>query len=479
MSPATLPPARLALALLAAAVAAPGQAPVPPAQIDALLQRLDRAFAAGDLAGYLAAFRPDQPDLHLVMERRLRALLAEGPWRRVSRRAPELQRVGDHTVALVRSELRRTAAPPDAAPTDPPLLQESWFLVLRPGTDAPVATMAVEVHEEMLHGHVEAGRFACPPCNYQAGADGWLAVPLRPERALTMEAVSFYLLGSDIACDVSVHVDAEPMDAARAAQDLAARIAGMMAGTRVSAPTPWLPPSLGGRAPAGFTGARVTADLPDASRCVIHVDALGPLRHVLLLRGSRASLAHRAADVDRLLASYRILELDVAAAELVSRPLRAHTGGGLQGDAYVNPRHAIACHGPQGWSAALLAGGFLFRVVWTCPERRGRMWLTGHGPPVALRAWTRDQARAFLQDLCTAAGLRTERESAWQAPPEEHDFWTLTAHLRPADQPAAGAPQRLVRLCLRDDLLLVMDGYVTGTDDLALLQAAYGSLRCR
>ncbi len=455
---------RLAAIVTALAAVLPAQTPITAADVQAVLQHLDQALAGGDADACLALFRPDNPELQEAHGAHLRRALATGLVRR-SRLVGEPRREGERAIALVCAELHRRDEPERV------LARDHALLVLQAIDGQVRPTLAVEVDATAL-GHIHDDRFACPPCNYRIGARGWLPVPLPPARAGSMEAVSFYLLGTDLACDVSVHLDVVPLEAARAAADLAGHLARLLPAAQVGAVEPWLPPSLGDRAPDDLRGARVQVRLPHDQRCLIHVDTLGPLRHVLLLRGSAAQIARHETAVRELLHSYTMLDLDVRAATVAARPLLAHTGGVLLGADYQNRRHRLACTGPEGWNAVRQAGGYLFQVTWTCPERQGRFTLTGHAPPPSLLHWDRARADAWLRELL--AGEPMPPTAAWQAPADPTGFWRRGLTVPGRD----GAPERRLELALRPELLVILDGVGRDEPTAALLRAAFASLRC-
>jgi hypothetical protein len=448
------------------------------AQMRAVLDRLDAAFARGDVAGYAAAFAPDHPGAHALLLRHLEHCFGGTDRRhRETTVVGAPRRVGDHTALRLRHDL---ALHGDASALLPrTTFTEEWLLALRPdGAGGWVPTLAVETMPSAACVGDEL--FRCPPCNYEVGGvEGWLCVPLRADRANALEAVSFYLLGTDVACDVSVQVDAACTDAAETARQLAATLLRLEPTAKAEPPVPWTPPAHRREPPAGLHGAVVALDLPhdfagDGGRALLHVAVFGGLQHLLLVRGSARELRERAPAVDALLASYRLLERRADSALAASRALAHHTGGDVDGATYRNARYGVVLAGEPGWRPALRTGGAAFRVVWTS-ARGSRLWLTGYAVPPGLQRWCRATATRWVESQCERGGLQLALAHAGDAAAWRDDApcggssRTLLAVPR-ANAPAQSAPQRRLRIVVRDDLLLVLDGHAVDDADDAALQ---------
>ncbi|MBL8729273.1 MAG: hypothetical protein JNM25_12625 [Planctomycetes bacterium] len=471
------------LAVAAGAPASPAQTnaaadPTPDtAAITAVLAGLDACFARGDLAAYLAAFEPDHVGAHALLRQHLERLAALDPGLvRTSAPVTPPRQIGPRTVVRVRHTLRTG--------DERTLLEDTMLAVRRDPDGRLVPTFAVEIPTQW--GCVRDDHFRCPACNYEiGGVDGWLCVPVRPERARALEAASFYLLGTDVACDVSVVIDAAAPAAATVVRGLAAALAGLDAGARPGPVEAWLPPAHTAAPPPGFAGARVEISLPRdfdgrGGIACFYVLTFGGLQHVLLVRGSGAALDRHAADVQALLASYRMVQTDLDLALAAAQPLQHHTGGTLTDADYRNARFGFTFAGPAGWHAELRCGGAALRVLWSS-SAGSRLWLTGYDVPAGLDRWCRRTADRWLQQLLQRADL--EQKPA----PAGGDGWTdhtlcgggtraLTCVARNPED-AAAARERTIRVFLQDDLLLVADLGAANDADAAAMRAAVETLR--
>lgn len=452
------------------------------AAIDALLQQLDRDFAAGDVAAYLGRFEPDHAGAVAMHGEHLRRQCARAAAReRRSRIVGEPRVIGPRVVVRVHHELRFGPAADALPPT--PLVEDSYLAMRADDDGRAVPTFAIEAPPG--RPWVRGGKFRCSACNYEiGGVDGWLCVPLRGDRASALESVSFYLLGTDLACDVSVQIAAEPVPAKQVAQQLASAFEQLVPGARSGLPEPWLPPSVAAAPPAPLEGARIAVERPrertdaDGNATVFHVVAFGGLQHVLLARGSHAAMRAHAPALAALFASYVLLEADCDVAAAAARPFRHHTGGVLEANRYHNEHYAVDLQGPPGWSAAQRAAGDAFRVVWTSPDG-SRLWLIGCAVPPGLTQWTRATADRWLEHLCAAHGVTADTAGGgadWTALADGGEARALVLAAGPAAEPAAPR-RRWLRLLRHDDLLIVADGFANTAGDEATLQAALATLR--
>jgi hypothetical protein len=479
--------------------APPATVTMPPG-LPELLQDLDACFARGDVDAYMAHFTPDHDGALAVVRQRLERLCAAVPQRqRRSTVVGGARTIGPRVVVLVRSqvELGRAGDGPHAA------FAEDWLLALDvaaaaapPGRARP--TFAVEIPTGAKWR--DQALLRCPACNYEIGGiAGWLMVLVRSDRAHALEAASFYLLGTDIACDVSVECADEPLPAATLAselggtlQSLANEPARASAGGRRPV-EPWLPPSLRAMPPRGLDAARIVVDLPpeggggrasedlDGSRMLLHVAVFGGLRHLLLVRGSKRSLAQHAATVDDLLASYHLLQVDGAMVHAGSEALSHHCGGQIDGSTYTNVLHDLVLQGPAGWRVQQRTGGAAFRALWTSPAG-STLWLTGHQVPPGMQHWSRATADAWLRHLCTQQRwtVLPDSEVAWSDDADSGMAWRTFDAEMPSDEPAkAGTarPRQHVRILLRKDLLVVANGCGRTPADDEAIQAALATLR--
>ncbi len=182
-----------------------------------VMRRLDAAFDKGDAVAYLAAFEPDHPGVHALLAQRLRRLFPAGlpargdsqnTLRRTSTILGDPRRVGPRTVVRVRHEVHAEGRPLAVA-------VEDSMIAFRTDGGSPVPTFVTEAPRSI--DCPPADLFRCPPCNFEVGGvPGWLCVPMGRDRAQSLEASSFYLLGTDHACDVSVRIDGRQMGEGRA-----------------------------------------------------------------------------------------------------------------------------------------------------------------------------------------------------------------------------------------------------------------------
>jgi hypothetical protein len=503
LAAASLAAAMALLALPARAQPLPQQPPTPtatncttplPNGVPVLLRELDACFARGDIAAYMAHFTPDHPGALAVLQQRLERWCEAVPQRqRRSTLVGDARTIGPRVVVRVRSEveLGRAGDGPHA------VFADEWLLALDVaagdgGTGSARPTFAVEIPAEANWRGQALLR--CPACNYEiGGVAGWLMVPVRGDRAHALEAASFYLLGTDIACDVSVECAAEPVPAATLAAELGGTLQAL-AGPRTPAgiPTaanktvrhpaePWLPPSLRPTPPRGLDGARIAVDLPDegggGARSLLHVAVFGGLQHLLMVRGSKQALARHAADVDALLASYHLLQVDGAMVRAGSEALAHHCGGQVDGSTYTNVLHDVALFGPDGWRLQQRTGGAAFRAVWTSPGG-STLWLSGHQVPPGMQHWSRETADAWLRHLCTQQRLTVVAgsEVAWTDDTETGVAWrTFDAETNAG----ASGPRHRVRVLLRKDLLVVATGIGRTSADDEAIRAALPTLRRR
>ncbi|MCB9878224.1 MAG: hypothetical protein H6835_11555 [Planctomycetes bacterium] len=462
------------------------------ARITALLAELDAAFVAGDLAALRTRFEPDHPGAVAMFVHHLEALLRlGGPRERSSEIVAGPHQYGALTLVRVRHSTRW----PDAATTPghpaarvaQPLVEDS-YLTVRANDQrlVPTFVIGVPVQVECVKGN----RFRCAACNYQiGGVDGWLCVPIEPERGGAIEAASFYLLGTDLSLDVTVRVEPEAVAAAATAERLAAELAALTPDSAAGVTSRWLPPEHEEDPPTGLDGARVAIEIPEdgdgGSRAVLHVVTLGTLQHILLARGSRAALEAHADRLAELLQSYRLLQPDRNLAEAAAMPLRQHTGGWFEATTYHNDHFGVVLRGPAGWKPSQRTGGAVFRVAWTGPDG-GRLWLTGHRVPVGMTKWTEADVDRWLTQQCDGRGLElrtAENGQRWRPAP---DNWCdapdggreQSVELRAVASGDPAAPHhRRLRLLVFPDLLLVADAHAGTERESAALHEALPTLR--
>ncbi|MGB3965989.1 MAG: hypothetical protein WBO45_04610, partial [Planctomycetota bacterium] len=394
---------------------------------------------------------------------------------RTSQLLTEPRLLGERTVVAVRYDYRLQGAAGASATA----FREDAMLALRcDGTSRVVPTFEVAIAPGS--GQRRSDRFRCPPCNYEVGgAPGWLCVQVRADVASALEAASFYLIGTDVACDVAVQVEPQVRPAATVAVDLAAAMQRLEPSASAGSPVAWTPPAHAGDVIPKLAGARLELQLRGDERVVCHVATFGGLEHLLLVRGSATSLRAHDAAIQALLGSYRLLEHDCDLALAAARPIEHHGGGELVGATYRNSHFGIELVGADGWKPALRTGGAAFRVTWTSPTG-SRLWLTGHRVPLGLAAWTTDAADRWLRQLCAQQDLAiTDDRNPWCDDTGTADRSRLLV-CAPRHAAVPGTPrQRLLRAVLRDDLLIIADGFALTAADEADLRTMLAAVRRR
>lgn len=424
------------------------------------LRRLDDAFLQRDLSGYLACFAPDHRGLHDVLRQRLADWLEEGAgWRRSTTLVGALQDRGNRLVAHVRHQIN--AADGAGAP-----FVEQAYVVFAPDGRKLVPTVEVELPAEYEPRPADRP-FHCPPCNFQMGGlPQWLCVPVA-DRARALDTACFLLLGTDVTCELQIDVRPDPLPATTVIEHLTTTTGRLPIEVAAGPVSPWLPTAMPAP-PAGFTGCTRTLDLEGQQRARLHVACFGHLSHTLLIRGGRDAIANHDAAITGLLATYRMVDIDCKDMSLGAIALAAHTGSTLTGIRFQNGRFGITCDGPELWTPQLRAGGHAFQCIWSCPERRSRLFLTGHAAPRGM-PWDAAEADRELASLCRNAGLEIAADSGWTAGPQGAHQRDLA--LRP-QQPGPGQPiRRWLRALVFADLLVILDGYSPGADDAALTKA--------
>ncbi|MGC6487191.1 MAG: hypothetical protein ACON4Z_06080 [Planctomycetota bacterium] len=469
--------AALCAALLSGSAA--GQATTE--DVRALLERLDDRFERGDVRGYVAAFDPDNRGAVAMMQRRIeRQIAASRSRERTSTVLVGPTSIGRRTMFRVRHDIQLVSRAGVRRS-----FVEDTYLTLRADGERLTPTFAVEMLPEM--DCVQSDKFKCPACNYEiGGVDGFLCVPLRSERSLALESASFYLIGTDVVCDVHVQVQSRPQKAQLAARQLADAFAELAPAAEVGLVTGWVPPVHADAPPAGLDSAQVVVKLRGDSeagdRAVFHVVTFGGLQHVLLTRGSADALDAADASLAALYASYSLIERDRDVAEAAALPLRHHLGSSFDGVRYDNARYGVTFAGPAGWRPEHRVGGARFRARWSAPDG-SQLWLNGYGVPTGMEAWTRRDADRWIdhrfreRGLLPAAAQPDGVETAWHEGADGALERSIVLEQRQArsetDRRSPAAPRRrILHVQLYDDLLLIVDGYgASETSERAALDA--------
>ena len=473
----------------------PADAQVPLAEIKPLIDDLDTLFVNGDIKAYLGKFTPDHDGALAMLGRHLELLLklsGKGRSRKSTIVAGPMV-FDNRTVVRVRhiTSWRGKLDPKTKKPGEPRQHIEDTYLAVCKNTKGGanggiVPTFEIDMPPQM--DCVTDAKFRCPPCNYEiGGVAGFLYVPLRRERGLALESASFYLIGTDIVCDVHVQVPSKPIKAKAVALKLAAAFAKIEPSAEIGIPSAWVPPMHKMEPPEGMDSARLVVDLPldhehaGGDVTIFHVVAFGGVQHVLLMRTSKASLSRHQQAVNKLIMSYMLLEVDCKDAQLATRPLRLHTGGMIEGSTYLNERFNLKLEGPDGWETQHRIGGSMFRVRWSGPNA-SHMWLVGHQVPAGMAVWTKEAADRWLNDQQKKHRLVPDQEQAatdeakWHVYPDGSAGRTmvlLQQQINRPDQPR----RRVVHVQLHRDLLLVVDGFGSTEANEQAVRAAIRTLK--
>ena len=474
---------------------------VPLEALKPLIAELDTLFEKGDIQAYLGHFTPDHDGAIAMLGEHLKRLCAmtgadrkrhskiiAGPLNYQQRTVvrlrhvvtwPALAAAGSTTTgssATGSSATGSSATGSSATGTPQQHIEDTYLAVYADASGKIVPTFAIEMPPAMHC--VSDDKFRCPPCNYEiGGVNGFLCVPLRREQGLALESASFYLIGSDVVCDVHVAVPNEPASAKVVCRTLAEAFAKIEPSARVSLPSPWLPPMHTAAPPLGMDSARLAVELPldHATRggdvTIFHVVSFGGVQHVLMVRASKQSLHSQQPAIDMLLQSYMLLEQECGGAEMATRPLRQHTGGLFVGSTYHNERYQLELTGPLDWQPEHRVGGSAFRVHWSGPNG-SQLWLIGQQVPAGMAAWTTETADRWLSYQCEKLKLVPElatdkqpslsSQAAWHEGPNGAQCRTLTLRQSGTSNPVQ-PPRRVLSLQLHPDLLLIVDGF-GGTD---------------
>ncbi|MFT4514877.1 MAG: hypothetical protein ACI89X_000046 [Planctomycetota bacterium] len=468
---------------------------VPLTKIKPLIADLDQLFLKGDIKAYMAKFAPDHEGALAMLGRHLELLLKLSGKNR-SRKSSIVAGpmvFDDRTVVRVRhiTSWPGKLDPKTKKPGKPHNHTEDTYLAVRnsakPGADSGVVpTFEIDMPPR-VHCVTDA-KFRCPPCNYEiGGVDGFLCVPLRRERGLALESASFYLIGTDVVCDVYVQVPSEPINATAVVLKLAKAFAKIEPSAKIGIPSHWVPPMHKKKPPKGMDSARLVVELPldheeaGGDVTIFHVVAFGGVQHVLLVRTSKASLSRHQKSVDKLFMSYMLLEVDCKDAQLATRPLRIHTGGMIEGSTYRNDRFDLQLDGPDGWKTKQLPGGSMFRVRWASPNASS-MWLIGHQVPAGMAVWTKATSDRWLNHHRKKHGLAFDKEQSasqeakWHTCPDGSMCRTLMLLQTNPDRPDSPR-RRVVHVQLYKDLLLVIDGFGSTKEDEQAVRAAIRTLK--
>lgn len=454
------------------------------APVRALLRELDERFVKGDVAGYLARFAPDNDGAVAMVGRRLqRQVHASRTRERTTRVVAGPTPIGDRSLVRVRRDISLVSSSGEVR-----RWLEDSILILCDDGGQTTPTMSIETTNAAEPSPV--GRLRCGPCNYQiGGVDAFFCVPMRREETLALGSASFYLAGTDVACDIHVQLAASAEPARAAALRLANALARLEPAAAVGLATNWLPPAHAAAPPGGIDGAQVIVELPRANaaasgdRARFHVLIYGGLQYVLLTRGDAGALDAHQPELDALYQSFALLDVDREPTAAATAAIRHYQGGRFEGDRYENQRYGVTFFGPSGWQPRHRVSGAAFRARWSSPDD-SRVWLTGYTPPRGHRTWTEQAADRWLSRLFQDHDLEPVEPQPADVPSRwrrgETGDRERTIVLLDRDPDLTAPRRRIVHLQLRADLLLILDGYgATPRSEQAVLTATTSLRRAR
>ncbi|MHC4812608.1 MAG: hypothetical protein ACYTFN_05900 [Planctomycetota bacterium] len=461
-------PHHAALVLLALLTApAPGQEAAPTrAEVNRLLLRIDAAFNAQDLDAFLGHFQQTHDTLAAQMEARMKLVMSFGASLSRTSKLVSFKERGRRAVALIRSATS-CAKLPDLEHV------EHSYLVLRPTAAGPKGQFMVTVNEHALR-MVQRNSFSCPACNYHfGGSDGWLPVPARPDQTGCMESVTFINFEHDLLVESSVHVLKEPVPARQALADFLAAMR-TQAWATVDDSTPvlaWVPPAYqnGRRPPKHLQGAQCDVPLEAGRSAQIRLATFGPIRYLMVAHGKSKLLAQQADTIKELLRGFRLLADDKAPSEVCRKAMQAHTGGGsVVGNTYQNRTHNVRLEAPTGWHGDAYASQYLFRVRFQNEDHSGKLSLQAMAPPVGFTIWTVGRANHLFLRSCAGQGLDSDTDTGWRGTVAGFQ-WREVCNRSPE-------AQRILRLAMRDSILVVMEGEARDQPTLGDIRKAMDSL---
>jgi hypothetical protein len=433
------------------------------------VERLDRAFNAGDLNGYLGAFKPLHSRGQNLLAQRIGPILAGKTVTRDSEMI-SLRQVSNRSIALVRSKIRRTGAATDLKS------EETFFLICGHESAQAVPLFQVEVDErelDIIEEQEEPGVFNCLACNYRIQAkQDWLLVPHSNLRVGCIESISFYSLFHDLCIDLSVHVqeDASPP------KELLAKLT---ADEDASDPRSWLPPAYGpGKMdpPAGLSGAQVDVDHGDGHCSLLRLAAYGPIQYLMAVRGPAEVVSKRMSEIEEVLSSFQLIDPIFSPGHLPDPNRPTHLEGRLEGSEYVGEQ--VSFSGPAGWQGSRSPDWSQFQITFNCPDSDAYIRFQGMPPPKGTISWTQEAADLLLSSSIADSGMRILEDGGWQDGSDlAMSGWTEVRDIQVAGNLGSGTEQRTLRLALDSEVLVLIEANDANRAASELIDASLSSLK--
>ncbi len=427
-------------------------------QAQQFLQQLDACFNADDLEAYLQNFQPVHDSLHERFRRRMAMVLGQDLGLQRESKIQDYFQQDGKGIVLVQSTT--SCGTPNAQPH-----VEHAYLALGQAKDQVRALFYIETNPGGQR-HIEDGVFRCKACNYQIGTPNkWLVVPFHPEGSGCMESVAFLSLQHNLSLQVSVHLSLGEEAARSVLQQYLQGQKGLQSAKAAKIKDWDLAKS------RGATGAQSQITLADGDQLQFYLLVHGAARYFFTLQGSAKAIQSQQMQWHALLNSFMFLE-EISPQTLHQRALKAHTGGGsFQEQTYLNPTYKIQVEGPATWGKTLQAGGsYAFLLTYQHPTGPCYMKVRAMPPPTGFTRWTQAMADEMLEGCCSSLNLQSGTDSGWQG---KDNPQTLAFRWRQLE-PKQG--YSLIRMDLRDSLLVITQAKALNQESKALIHKAAGTI---
>ncbi|MEO0479578.1 MAG: hypothetical protein AAF196_08870 [Planctomycetota bacterium] len=433
-----------------------------------LAAALDTAFQERETATFLASFDTIHVGHQETIRERLDSTFKYGI--DCTRESVVLDHwpVGNHTIAHVESVVRTIGFKAETV--------EHYLLAARhrpeEGGRTAQITLLLQIADELLPGISRpsaatdfSSRFQCPVCNFDVECgDNWLAAPVCHERYGGVEAISFHSLDQDVKVFVSVHLRDEAIDPQEHLSSL----------ERFQEPpevTPWRPTYFTETdAPRQLSAARARFSLDQTKRRnEAYFVAYGRVGYLLEVEGAAAAVNEQMGEVERLLSSFRLVNNQLAPEQVASAIMTYRRAGKVTAsNLYVNEGLGVSIQGPNEWSAELETGGLVFDLRFRHPTERCFVSARGLAPQRGRDRWSTEMADSMTSRLLMDGELEVLEQTDWV---EREDARTRDCRMRNGEG-------RLIalRLALRDDLLIVLEGHCDDPEQVPDLIEIFDSL---
>ena len=436
--------------LLVCVAAAPAQKSPTRSDADRFVRELDNLFNKRDPAGYFDRFDMKvRRSFHNQMRHRIESLQLLKI--RSSSKVRAFYPRGNVGVALVATKFRYKQRSLDL----------TTFTVFRRDGSKSTGMFSMEVDPVRAGNMNKHSVFTCPACNYEVRFNkDWLAVPVSPQSSGCMEALWLVSLRSNIYVEAAVHVGESAIAASSALEScvLSTRASQQIQETDKPRVTSWKPAAFVGSAmPPGMTCVRCVRHCKQGMVAEFNLVVMGRLRYLMVVRGTAADIERERAAIDGILKSFRLINPSLTAKAMAKRSAFAHTGFGMFDDqnTYTNKKYGIEITAPRGWKTTVRPGGWLFQLIFSCPQSDSRLSIRAIRPPA--NKWTRSSVNRVIGNCLRSTQRHNLSDSKWISAATTGGF--DSRELRTA--PSKSEPgDHVVRYAMRPDILLIMDGNV-------------------